>query len=62
MKLLTYVAASFLGVAVAAPSADLEERATYIQGFDISNYQPNVDFKGAYGSGARFVIIKVSYV
>lgn len=31
----------------------------YIQGFDISSYQPNVDFQGAYNSGARFVIIKV---
>ena len=42
----------------AAP-APLEKRAT-VQGFDISHYQPNVDFKGAYNSGARFVIIKVS--
>lgn len=31
-----------------------------VQGFDISHYQPNVDFKGAYSSGARFVIIKVA--
>jgi GH25 family lysozyme M1 (1,4-beta-N-acetylmuramidase) len=31
-----------------------------VQGFDISNYQPNVNFAGAYSSGARFVIIKVS--
>lgn len=30
-----------------------------VQGFDISNYQPNVNFAGAYSSGARFVIIKV---
>lgn len=30
-----------------------------VQGFDISNFQPTVDFAGAYGSGARFVIIKV---
>lgn len=33
--------------------------ADSVQGFDISNYQPNVDFKAAYSSGARFVIIKV---
>lgn len=33
-------------------------RAT-VQGFDISNYQPNVDFAAAYKAGARFVIIKV---
>jgi GH25 family lysozyme M1 (1,4-beta-N-acetylmuramidase) len=31
-----------------------------VQGFDISNYQPTVDFASAYASGARFVIIKVS--
>lgn len=30
-----------------------------VQGFDISHYQPNVDYAGAYASGARFVIIKV---
>lgn len=30
-----------------------------VQGFDISNYQPSVDFSAAYSSGARFVIIKV---
>ncbi|KAI1332264.1 glycoside hydrolase family 25 protein [Xylariaceae sp. FL0255] len=31
-----------------------------VQGFDISNYQPTVDFKSAYSSGARFVIIKAT--
>lgn len=31
----------------------------YIQGFDISHYQGNVNFAGAKSSGARFVIIKV---
>lgn len=30
-----------------------------VQGFDISNWQPSVDFAAAYSSGARFVIIKV---
>ena len=30
-----------------------------VQGFDISNYQPNVNFASAYSAGARFVIIKV---
>lgn len=34
--------------------------AASTQGFDISSYQPDVDFAGAYASGARFVIIKVS--
>lgn len=32
-----------------------------VQGFDISDYQPKVDYKAAYSSGARFVIIKVRY-
>lgn len=30
-----------------------------VQGFDISGWQPSVDFAGAYASGARFVMIKV---
>lgn len=30
-----------------------------VQGFDISDYQPSVNFAAAYSSGARFVIIKV---
>lgn len=30
-----------------------------VQGFDISGYQPKVDFAGAYAAGARFVMIKV---
>ena len=33
--------------------------AATVQGFDISNYQPSVNFAAAYNSGARFVIIKV---
>ncbi|KAK8069300.1 hypothetical protein PG994_005916 [Apiospora phragmitis] len=31
-----------------------------VQGFDISHYQPNVNFQSAYSSGARFVIIKAT--
>ncbi|KAJ5780095.1 hypothetical protein N7457_005255 [Penicillium paradoxum] len=31
-----------------------------VQGFDISGYQPTVDFAGAYASGARFVMIKAT--
>lgn len=30
-----------------------------VQGFDISHYQSSVNFKSAYSSGARFVMIKV---
>lgn len=44
-----------LGVAAAVPSVNAA-----VQGFDISNWQSSVDFAGAYGSGARFVMIKVS--
>lgn len=52
MKLtaITLGLASTLGLAHAA-----------VQGFDISHYQANVDFQGAYDSGARFVIIKVRF-
>lgn len=57
MKLSALAVASILGFAAATP-APLEKRAT-VQGFDISGYQPNVNFAGAYASGARFVIIKV---
>ncbi|OQE34697.1 hypothetical protein PENCOP_c016G05927 [Penicillium coprophilum] len=31
-----------------------------VQGFDISSYQPSVDFAGAYAAGARFVMIKAT--
>lgn len=33
--------------------------ATSVKGFDISHFQPTVDFVKAYSDGARFVIIKV---
>ena len=48
---------ALLSFADALP-APLVKRST-VQGFDISNYQPTVDFTSAYASGARFVIIKV---
>lgn len=49
MKLATAVSvAASVGLATAT-----------VQGFDISSYQPSVNFAGAYSSGARFVIIKV---
>lgn len=43
------------GIAAVAPLA-----SAAVSGFDISGYQPTVDFAGAYSSGARFVMIKVS--
>lgn len=57
MKFSALAIVSVLGFAAATP-AQIEKRAT-VQGFDISGYQPTVDFAGAYASGARFVIIKV---
>ncbi|KZF21457.1 glycoside hydrolase family 25 protein [Xylona heveae TC161] len=51
------VAAALLSTTRAAP---LEERASTVQGFDISSYQGTVNFAGAYDSGARFVIIKAT--
>lgn len=56
---LSAVSVTVLGVASAAPTSTLEDRISSVQGFDISNHQPTVDFSGAYSSGARFVIIKV---
>lgn len=50
---------AILGVANAAPSGALKERAASVEGFDISSYQSsNYNFHGAYNSGARFVLIK----
>lgn len=61
MKFTTVAAlAASLGLASATP-VSLEARST-VQGFDISSYQPNVNFKSAYSGGARFVIIKVSVI
>ena len=59
MKLSAVPIAVALGVASAAPTSMLEERQSGVQGFDISNHQPTVDFQSAYNSGAAFVIIKV---
>ena len=63
MKCSLFSVAASLGLAIAAPTGldDLEKRVSSVQGFDISNYQPTVNFKGAYASGARFVIIKVRF-
>ncbi|KAK0702778.1 glycoside hydrolase family 25 protein [Lasiosphaeris hirsuta] len=35
-------------------------RASQVQGFDISNWQPTFDFDAAYQSGARFCMIKAT--
>ncbi|KAK6952685.1 hypothetical protein Daesc_004977 [Daldinia eschscholtzii] len=51
MKMKAFITAflSFGSLALAA-----------VPGFDISHYQPSVDFTAAYNSGARFVIIKAT--
>lgn len=59
MKLSTISLVAAAGAAQAAPK--LLSRADGVVGFDISNYQSDVDFQGAYDSGARFVIIKVCF-
>ncbi|KAH0545500.1 hypothetical protein GP486_008444 [Trichoglossum hirsutum] len=60
MKLSTITIAAAFSTASAAPANLLEDRASGIQGFDISGWQSTVDFQGAYNSGARFVIIKAT--
>ena len=40
--------------------ASMSVHAAEVQGFDISNWQSKVDFKAAYSSGARFVMIKAT--
>ena len=59
MKLSTSSLLLALSFATATPVENLEKRST-VKGFDISHYQGTVDFRAAYNSGARFVIIKVS--
>lgn len=57
MKVSTFSVITAASVVNAAPQ--LLSRAEGVTGFDISNYQSDVDFQGAYDSGARFVMIKV---
>lgn len=53
--------ATAIGLASAAPT-NIEDRSNRVQGFDISSYQPNVNFNAARADGARFVIIKVCFL
>lgn len=57
MKLATL---SLVSASLVTASPTLDKRASGVQGFDISGYQSNVDFAGAYKAGARFIMIKVS--
>lgn len=50
---------ALVGLAAAVPE-ELSKRAE-VKGFDVSHYQPNVDFKAAYNTGGlRFVYIKAT--
>ncbi|KAI9695095.1 MAG: hypothetical protein M1820_008920 [Bogoriella megaspora] len=46
-------------LAHAQPTGHLVKRAS-VKGFDISHYQPNVDFSAAHSGGLRFVMIKAT--
>ena len=60
MKYITIVTAIISCISrVSAAPTGLAARDT-VQGFDISNYQSNVDFTGAYNAGLRFVMIKAT--
>jgi len=50
---------SFIATALAGALALAGAAQAQVYGFDISNWQPSVNFAAAYSSGARFVIIKV---
>ena len=61
MKLSRVAAALALGAVASCltTAASIAKRASSVEGFDVSNYQPTVNFTKAYEDGARFVIIKV---
>ncbi len=51
MKSFSSIVAGIAGLASVASAT--------VQGFDVSGYQPTVNWGAAYSSGARFVMIKV---
>lgn len=55
----TSITSLFLALASAAIASPLEKRAT-VEGFDVSHYQPTVNFPAAYKGGLRFVFIKAT--
>nr|QNJ46248.1 GH25 muramidase [Aspergillus inflatus] len=57
---MKFSAIALLASASAVAAAPLEARANTVQGFDISSFQPNVDFAAAYKAGARFVMMKAT--
>ncbi|KAJ6014206.1 hypothetical protein N7540_008797 [Penicillium herquei] len=57
---MKFTTVSLFLAASAAHANPLEPRSSGVQGFDISSYQDTVDFSGAYGAGARFVMIKAT--
>lgn len=53
MKSFSSIVAGIVGLASVASAT--------VQGFDVSGYQPTVNWGAAYSSGARFVMIKVRF-
>ncbi|KAF2482548.1 glycoside hydrolase family 25 protein [Neohortaea acidophila] len=49
-----------LSLAASAAAAPLAKRSGTVYGFDVSDYQPNVNMQAAYNSGLRFVFIKAT--
>jgi len=48
---------STVALAVAVPAV---EKRTVVKGFDVSDWQPSVDWSAAYKSGLRFAYIKAT--
>ena len=60
-KLVSLLMVAAAASSVSASPVELEKRApSGIKGFDISNYQPSVNFNTAKSNGAQFVIIKAT--
>jgi GH25 family lysozyme M1 (1,4-beta-N-acetylmuramidase) len=54
---VTLAAAMLASVFLGAPQA---QAATYVPGMDVSSYQGNVNWQGAYNNGARFAYVKAT--
>lgn len=59
MKVILLASVFSLSLTLALPSKEITKRSS-VKGFDVSGYQPNVDFKAAYDGGLRFVMIKAT--
>ena len=59
MKTVLLASIFSLPFALPLPQKELAKRSS-VKGFDVSGYQPNVDFTSAYEGGLRFVLIKAT--